>query len=893
VNLTWIKKRHIALPIIFLGYLANLWLYVFLDSALEKSRDQHIREFRNKAELSAEKIQARLHHAYDALTIIATSEILRQNPSLNQIEEEDSRSIIHERQQLLTTELGARKLLYTSVEQLTAPNQTPFSLPIEEIIMGESIKKLSSKNEAKAPLSKNIPAEALREASAWVLHNHPVLLNRTDVQYPSFVKEIEIINKRNQVIENFLLFAVPVYSIEKRMEGLVSALIPLTFLAENLADDDIQIRSKLENPADAVLMKWTLLTSGTNENWWIVENSSNKRADLERESEIEVTFYLATAAIWIIAMGAITLIHSGIKAYNLQIERRRSAEKQVAEGEAELAQESNKFQAVLRNSLDAIILMDAGGVITGWEGASQSIFGWSKNEAIGKSLGNLIIPERFQEAHLAGLRRYLHTGETRVLNRRIEVMAKRRNLEEFPCELAITAVGENRKQCSFSATIRDITERKRSEDALVSTKIELEKTLQKAKLSEEQAIKANSVKGQFLANMSHEIRTPLNGIIGMTRAILETKLEEEQRELLDIVQASSETLLHLVNDVLDIPRIETGKLELTLKPFNLHNLIYNTARPYLSEAADKNIEMVVRIDHDFPNWIKSDEGRIKQILKNLIGNAVKFTPNLGGIVISASNQGPKDGSIQGVRITINDSGIGIPKEKLTSIFELFSPADNSTTKRYEGTGLGLPIASRLANALGGKIWANSMQNVGSSFHIDLPVEITEFMGSYLEDNNQIKTDTPRVNSELRIMVVEDNPVNQKVMIKLLEKYGYKTAVVANNGLEAVEKFEKYLWDDKFFDLILMDCQMPELDGYQATAAIRKLEERAGIPWEKGVPIMAVTANAMKGDKDRCLAAGMNGYTSKPVKPLELFSEFDRLLNRKNDTSEPRSSITIG
>jgi signal transduction histidine kinase/AmiR/NasT family two-component response regulator len=498
-------------------------------------------------------------------------------------------------------------------------------------------------------------------------------------------------------------------------------------------------------------------------------------------------------------------------------------------------------------------------------------------------LGELIIPERFQADHLAGLRRYLHTGETRVLNRRIEVRAKRQNGEEFPCELAITAVGEDRKTSSFSATIRDITERKNSENALVSTKIELEQAL----------LKANSVKGLFLANMSHEIRTPLNGIIGMTRAVLETELKDDQRELLDIVQTSSETLLHLVNDVLDISRIETGKLELSIKSFNFHNLIYNSARPFLSMAAEKEIEMVVRFENDFPVWIKSDETRIRQILSNLIGNAVKFTPQSGGIVITASNEGPPNGQIQPIKITVSDSGIGIPKDKLESIFELFSPADQSSTKRYGGTGLGLPIASRIAKALGGQISAHSMQNVGSSFHVCLPVEISAFDGTYADETKQVRKSEQKANSALTIMVVEDNPVNQKVMIKLLEKHGYKPSVVASNGREAVEKFEKYLWDDKFFDIILMDCQMPELDGYQATVAIRKLEEQAGVPPERAVPIMAVTANAMKGDKDKCLAAGMNGYTAKPVKPLELFTELKRLLGRKNDTSEPKSSITMG
>jgi hypothetical protein len=390
---------------------------------------------------------------------------------------------------------------------------------------------------------------------------------------------------------------------------------------------------------------------------------------------------------------------------------------------------------------------------------------------------------------------------------------------------------------------QNVTAEKEFQDALVH-----------AKVAAEDALK---VRGKFLANMSHEIRTPMNGVIGMTSLLMATELSESQRDTVETIKLSGESLLHLINDILDFSKIDADRMELDMVEFPLTSLTQDLLRPLQLQARQKDLSFQVIVAEDMPIKLTGDIKRLEQIVTNLVGNAVKFTES-GGIIVRFTGHHDTDNHYH-LTIIVDDTGIGVEPGRINHLFEPFTQADNSTTRRFGGTGLGLTITKRLVDLMAGNIAVTSKPSKGTRFEVVLPLaapypdQLTN--QTFDKSNSQVH----KCREDLRVLLAEDNMVNQKVASKMLSKLGYAPVVVCN-GQEAIDSMH-----DGEFDLVLMDVQMPEVDGIAATRCIRAMKDI------QQPVVIALTANAMQSDQDACLAAGMDDFMAKPI-TLESLSE---------------------
>ncbi len=553
--------------------------------------------------------------------------------------------------------------------------------------------------------------------------------------------------------------------------------------------------------------------------------------------------------------------------------------------------EAERFRHVAEAIDHSVLMTDADGYLVWANPSFTQMTGYELDEVIGRKPGHFLRAPESETSTTAAIDRHIrdHKGfDTEVLN-----MTK--DGQRFWAQLEIRPViGADGKATNFIGIERDITEDKRTEAALEANRIELQQRItdlqsakaeleaERAKLAtsadelsaaKDAAEQANRAKSEFLATVSHELRTPMNGVLGMAELLIDSDLKSEQRDHAAAIKDSGESLLVLLNDILDLSRLEAQGLELETVPIRLADTVAAVTDVMRANANDRGLELTTEISPEAPETVMGDPTRLRQILFNLTSNAIKFTDQ-GRVGVLVSPDTDKGGNF--IKIAVTDTGIGISKEAQARLFERFSQADSSISRTHGGTGLGLAICRELARLMGGEISVESTPGEGSRFTISVPLARPneETSGPANTDPHEEHPVTGTASETWRILVAEDQPINAKLMTAIMGRLNH-TLTIAPNGVEVIKELRQ-----GEFDLILMDIQMPEMDGILATKVIRSSDE----PWHD-IPIIALTAHAMAGTRDTYLQAGMNGFVSKPISIDALVHEINNVMKGSNPDAE--------
>ncbi len=565
---------------------------------------------------------------------------------------------------------------------------------------------------------------------------------------------------------------------------------------------------------------------------WAVIASVNKSTALSGLVRLRDLVLAISAVLVLMLLGTVRSVARSDR-------RQRDSARQIKSQDQALAR-------LLESTHEAYFATDRSGIITAWNAQAEKLYGWSQQEALGRKLSDTVVPAVRLKGHLADLKRFRSGGGSDFIGTRSETVALHRDGHELPVEASSWA---NENNDGFSAFVHDISDR-----------VAIHEEMARAR---DEAMKASQLKSEFLANMSHEIRTPMNGVIGMSNLLLNTDLDVTQRDYADTVCASAAALLTVIDDVLDFSKIEAGKLDVECVAFDLRSVIEQSALLLAASAEEAGLELTCRIDPTLPVAVNGDPGRLRQVLVNLLGNAVKFT-SAGEVNLTASMVEQRPGDTVMVELAVHDTGIGMTGETLEHLFEAFSQADSSTSRRYGGTGLGLAISRQLVELMGGKLTVVSELGVGSTFTVLIPYAPAVAAPS-----------TPEVADLVGVhaLIVDDNLTNRHVLEEMVAVWGCSS--VTTDGAEAALALLRAAVDEnRPFDVLLLDLNMPGVDGYGLARAV------CADPKLAHTPMVVLTSSAKRGEAEKTQQAGVVAYLTKPIFAGRLRGALDVALSAK-------------
>jgi len=532
----------------------------------------------------------------------------------------------------------------------------------------------------------------------------------------------------------------------------------------------------------------------------------------------------------------------------------------------------NKFQNFLESVPDAITIVNRQGKIQSINKQTEKLFGYKREEIIGENVA-VLMSTRFKETYFGNLERFFNAYKMRKIGEGLELFARHKDGSDFPIEISLSKL-ETKKEILVCASIKNISIQKKIEKELIEAKEAAETAREIAEIEKNKAENALESKQQFLSNMSHEIRTPMNSIVGFTKVLLKTKLTKEQQKYLNATKMSCDSMTVLINDILDLAKVDSGKMIFEQIPFKLSASVTTMMHLFEAKIKEKNLRFTLSYDSTIPKVLVGDPIRLHQIILNLVSNAVKFTSE-GGIVITIQKS-TEDADNVVVEFSVSDTGIGIEADKIDLIFENFQQAYLQTSRIFGGTGLGLAIVKKLLESQGGIIKVTSEIDKGTTFSFKL--KFKKATGNMLLENEINEVLTAEID-HVKVLVVEDVELNQLLMETLLDDFGFECTIVANGKLA----IEELLKND--YDIVLMDLHMPVMNGFQATNHIRN-------SMKSKIPIVALTADVTTVDLKKCQEVGMNDYISKPINEQLLYNKIISILKKEAETVDQEKTESL-